>query len=326
MNDIGILYLSRADVEATQVSMAEVIAAVEEGFRRKGMGETQMPPKTAVKSRPGEAFLHAMPAYVGGLDIAGLKWVGGNDANRERGLPNITGLIILNDPQTMFPLAVMDASWITMMRTGAANAVAMKYLGPEIVEEVAVIGLGVQGRSNLLAMRTLYPDIREVRIYDVSPEAVDRYVADVSSMWGFAVKPVGGYEEAVAGADIVVTAGPNPKAPEPYLKEAWLKPGAMAAPVDYMGAWEVEMAQKADKLITDDIPQMDYYRSNGYFKGVPQPYADLGEIVAGTKPGRQCADERTMSIMQGIAVDDAVTAKIVYDRAVAQGIGVALSV
>ncbi len=304
--------------------MAEVIEVVEEGFRRKGMGQTQMPAKTAVKPRGGETFLHAMPAYIAGLDIAAIKWVGGNDNNRARGLPSISGLIILNDPETMFPVCIMDASWVTAMRTGAANAVAMKYLGPQRAATVAIIGCGVQGRSNLLAMHTHYPGIAQLRCYDASQAALDAFVEEARQTYDFEIVPVAGPQAAVVGADVVVTAGASPKEPTPYLKEEWLQPGAMAAPVDYMGAWEGELAAKVDKLITDDHAQMDYYRSKGYFRDVPKPYADLGEIVAGDKPGRESPEERTMSILMGIAVDDAVTAQLIYDRAVAQNTGMTL--
>lgn len=318
-------YLSRADVESLAIPMADIIAIVEEGFRRKGMGETQMPPKIAIHSRPGEAFLHAMPAYIGGLDVAAVKWVGGNEANIERGLPNITGLIVVNDPETMVPLAIMDGSWITAMRTGAANAVAMKYLGPASAQTVAVVGCGVQGRSNLLAMLTQYPGISRVYCYDVVSDALEAFVLEARGKYvGVEFVAAAGPREAVEEADVVVTAGPSPKHPTPYLRAAWLKQGAMAAPVDYMGAWDAQLASEVDRLITDDHAQMDYYRSKGYFADIPRPYADLGEVVAGLKPGRQSPDERTMSICMGIAVDDAVTASLVYERACSAGIGVRL--
>jgi alanine dehydrogenase len=322
---MSIRYLSRAEVESLNISMAQVIEVVEEGFRLKGMGQTQMPPKTAIHARPGETFLHAMPAYVGGMDTAAIKWVGGNENNPKQGLPNISGVIVLNDPETQFPICIMDAGWVTMMRTGAANAVAMKYLGPQRAETVAVIGCGVQGRSNALAMHTHYPEIKQLRCYDVSAEALGAFVKEAEQAYDSEVVAVSEPREAVEGVDVVVTAGPSPKSPTPYLRQEWLKAGAMAAPVDYMGAWEGELAAKVDKLITDDHGQMDYYRAKGYFADVPKPYADLGEIVAGKQPGRESADERTMSILMGIAIDDAVTAQLIYDQACEQEVGVMLS-
>ncbi len=317
-------YLSRDDVVSLDITMEAVIDAVEEGFRQKGMRHTQMPPKIAIHPRGESTFLHAMPAYVGGTDAAAVKWVGGADDNPDRGLPNISGLIIYNDPDTMFPRCIMDCRWVTAMRTGAANAVAMKYLGPENPQVVAVVGCGVQGRSNTLAMDTLYSTIRQLRCYDINDEALEDYAEETREKYDFEVFVADGPEAAVADADIVVTAGPSPKEPTPYLRDEWLKPKAMAAPVDYMGAWEGKLAQNVDKLITDDHAQMEYYRQKGYFKNVPKPYADLGQIVAGSYPGRESAGERTMSICMGIAVDDAVTAKLVYEAAVEQDCGTIL--
>lgn len=323
---MNLLYLSRSDVEVLALPMSEIIAAVEAGFRLKGTGQTQMPPKIAIHPRGPATFLHAMPAYVGGeVDAASVKWVGGADDNHLRGLPTISGLIVLNDPETMFPLCIMDCGWVTAMRTGAANAVAMKHLGPPEAAEVAVLGCGVQGRSNLLAMATHYPGIRRCRAWDPQGENLRRYVQEMSAQFDFAVEAARDPEAAVRGADVIVTAGPSPREPEPYIPLDWLKPGAMAAPVDYNGAWMESALRGVDKLATDDHAQMQYYRDKGYFANTPHPYADLGEIVAGLKPGRERDDERTMAMCLGIAIDDCVTAHILYRRAREKGIGTELA-
>ncbi|MCP5117625.1 MAG: hypothetical protein GY953_42925, partial [bacterium] len=122
-----ILYLSRGDVEAVGLPMTEIIEALETMFREKGEGRVEMPPKPGIHPRE-DAFIHAMPAYIPALESAGIKWVSGYPRNPEQGLPYITGLLILNDPATGIPLAVMDATWITAKRTGAATAVAAKHL------------------------------------------------------------------------------------------------------------------------------------------------------------------------------------------------------
>lgn len=318
------LYLTQQDVVSLDLPIQAVIAAVEEGFRLKGQGLTQMPPKIAIHPRGSKTFLHAMPAFVEQLDIASVKWVGGADDNYQRGLPTISGLLVLNDPDTMVPLAVMDCIWITAMRTAAANAVAMKYLGPRQARTAAVIGCGAQGRSNLLALAAQYPDLQQVWAYDVSQAALAAYVAQMQERTGLPVQAAPDARSAVCEADVVVTAGLSPRDPSPYLEDAWLKPGAMAAPVDYNGAWKTDAYHNVDRLVTDDHAQMDYYRAKGYFKNVPLPQADLGEVVAGLKPGRQDDRERTMSICLGIALDDAVTAKLVYDTARARGVGLDL--
>ena len=320
---MSLLYLSRADVESLQIPMTAVIAAVEEGFRRKGLGQTQMPPKTPIYPRPDGVFLHAMPAYVAGLDAASVKWVGGSEYNWKYGLPNITGLLILNDPETMLPLAVMDCTWITAMRTGAANAVAMKYLGPRCPVEAGLIGCGVQGRSNALAMKALHPGLECLRVYDVKPEAAAAFAAEMGALLALRVEVVASAKEAVVGADLVVTAAYMPHDFVPYIEDDWLKPGAMAAPVDYNVAWTTELCQRMDKLVTDDVAQMDFYRPRGYFQGLPTPW-ELGDVVAGKKPGRERDDERTMAMCLGIGIDDAVTAQLVYRTAREQSVGVEL--
>ena len=123
MESGNVLYLSRRDVEATAVSMSEIIAALEEMFFDKGQGRVEMPPKPGIHPRP-DCFIHAMPAYIPRLGSAGMKWVSGYPENLSRGLPYISGLLILNDPDTGIPTCVMDCTWITAMRTGAATAVA----------------------------------------------------------------------------------------------------------------------------------------------------------------------------------------------------------
>jgi len=304
------------------VPIGEVIAAVEAGFRLKGLGQTQMPPKTAIHPRPTGTFLHAMPAYVGGeVDCAALKWVGGSDGNRARGLPTVSGLIVVNDPDTMLPVCVMDCTWITAMRTAAASAVAMKWLGPAAVAEVAVLGCGVQGRSHLLAMAALYPRIRCCRAWDPDAEALQAYLADMLPRVPFAAMPASAPEAAVRGADIIVTAGPMSRDPHPYVPLDWVKPGAMAVPVDYDAAWQPDALRAMDKLATDDHAQMEYYREQGYFTHTPPPYADLGEIVTGARPGRERPDERTMAMCLGVAINDCVSARLLYRRARDTGLG-----
>ncbi len=142
------LYLSRSDVERVGLPMAEIIDALESVFREKGEGRVEMPPKPGIHTRK-DAFIHAMPAYIPSLRSAGIKWISGYPENPKNDLPYITGLLILNDPDTGIPLAVMDATWITAQRTGAATAVAAKYLGRRDSSTVGILACCVQGCINL---------------------------------------------------------------------------------------------------------------------------------------------------------------------------------
>jgi ornithine cyclodeaminase/alanine dehydrogenase-like protein (mu-crystallin family) len=314
-----LLYLSHADVQAVGPSMAEIIEAVESMFREKGEGRVEMPPKIGVHPLP-DAFIHAMPAYIAAQKAVGIKWVSGYPENSKRGLPYIAGLFILNDAETGMPLAVMDCTWITAQRTGAATAVAAKYLARKESATVGILGCGVQGRSNLEALKVLFP-LREVRAYDVHPERRAKYAQEMSSQLGIEATPVATAREAVVGRDIVVTAGPILRTPHATIQPGWLGEGAFASLVDFDSYWHPDAIRQADKFCTDDVPQLEHYREIGYFQNLPAIYADLGELVTGRKPGRQKAAERTFACNLGLALEDVATAPFIYKRALDKGLG-----
>jgi ornithine cyclodeaminase/alanine dehydrogenase len=317
-----VLYLSRKDVETLNLPMQEIIDALEMMFKEKGGGHTEMPPKPGIHTRP-DAFIHAMPAYIPSLQSAGMKWVSGYPDNQRKGLPYITGLLLLNDPETGVPIAIMDCTWITAKRTGAATAVAAKYLARPDSTTVGIVACGVQGRSNLEALTCLFK-IKKVKAYDLYPEIAERYAREMSKALNVAIEPVKRLAEAVQGLDLVVTSGPILKHPKPLIEPGWLAEGAFASPVDFDSCWKGESLRQINKLTTDDLMQMRYYRQEGYFKETPEPYADLGEIVGGLKPGRESSKERTMSINLGLALDDMATAIRIYQLAKTKGIGVEL--
>lgn len=322
MSQQEILYLSREDLESINLPLPEIIESVEAMFIEKGQGRVEMPPKPGI--HPGnDSFIHAMPAYVPSVRAAGVKWVSGFPANLVRGLPYISGLLILNDPETGMPLAVMDCTWITAQRTGAATAVAARYLARSDSSRIGIIACGVQGRSNLEALCSVF-DIRHVRAFDTNKDAALRYAADMGQKLKVDVEVVEQPADCVRGADIVVTSGPILKHPNPAIEPDWLGPGAFACPLDFDSYWQIRALEQIDLLATDDRAQFDYYRSTGYFSGTPAPAADLGEIISGQKPGRQNPEQRTMSINLGLAAEDMVTAIRIYQRAQKMGIGTLL--
>ena len=315
-----ILYLSQADIEATGVTMAEIIDAMEAAFREKGLGNVEMPPKPGVHSKP-DAFIHAMPAYIPAMKSIGLKWVSGYPDNYKKGLPYISGLLILNDPETGLPLCVMDCVWITAKRTAAASAVAAKYLARHESETLGILGAGVQGFSHLEALKIVFP-IRKVVAYDTVTEQMDRYARRANARWDdVEVVKAGEPKQAVEGLDIVVTAGPILKVPHTTIKAGWLAQGAFASLVDFDSYWHPEAMAEADKFVTDDVPQLEHYREIGYFRDIPPIYAEIGELVTGKKAGRETAAERTMTCNLGLAMDDMAVAPIVHRRAVEKSIG-----
>jgi ornithine cyclodeaminase/alanine dehydrogenase-like protein (mu-crystallin family) len=320
MSELKLLYLSQADVAAAGLGMAEVIQLVEKAFAEKGHGRVEMPPKPGVHPGGGDNFIHAMPAYIPALHSAGVKWVSGFPGNAKKGLPYITGLLVLNDPENGIPMAVMDCIWITAMRTAAASAVAAKRLARPDSARLGILGCGVQGRTHTEALNVLFP-IQEVFAYDTLPEAVEKFSQTIRDKLGLKVTPVQTPQEAVAGCDLVVTAGPILKKPHKTIQAGWLDKGAFASLVDFDSYWEPRAMKEVDKFCTDDLKQFEYYKSVGYFQQVPPIHADLGELVAGLKPGRESEEERTIACNLGLALDDMAVAPTIYRRAVEMSLG-----
>jgi ornithine cyclodeaminase/alanine dehydrogenase len=320
MPDQKILYLSRADVETVNLPMQTIIDLLEKAFREKGIGQIEMPPKPGIHTMP-DAFIHAMPAYIPAMRSAGIKWVSGYPENYKRGLPYITGLLILNDVETGIPSAVMDCTWITAMRTGAASALSAKYLARPDAATVGILACGVQGRTNLEALACLFP-IKQAYAYDVLPDVQEKFVAEMKERFGFEILGVKQPNQAVVEADLVVTSGPILKHPTPVIEKGWLRPGAFGSAVDFDSYWTGEALAQMDRLSTDDHAQFQYYKSVGYFQRTPNPYADLGELVVGSKPGRRDEKERTLAINLGLALDDMAVAPTIYRQAMERGLGV----
>ncbi|MBM3242970.1 ornithine cyclodeaminase family protein [Candidatus Poribacteria bacterium] len=316
----SLLYLSYENVASVGLLMSEIIDTVEDAFLQKGLGKVEVPPKPGIHTQP-DAFIHAMPAYIPELRAAGMKWVAGYPENYKRGLPYISGLLIMNDPETGFPLCVMDCTWITAKRTGTATAVAAKYLARKDSKSLGILGCGVQGRSNLEALKVVFPEIDLVKAYDIAPENLARYIAEMQAQFDIKVMGVDSPQEAVVDSDIIVTAGPILKNPNPVIEVEWLKPGCFACPLDFDSYFKPEAFLTADKLYTDDLAQQQYYKQAGYFQQTPEPKGDLGEVVAGRKPARQSDSERIISINLGLALEDVAVGIKIYQRATEKGIG-----
>ncbi len=323
MTNTQLLYLSQSDVAAANLDMEAIIGLLEQAFLEKGKGKVEMPPKPGIHTMP-DAFIHAMPAYIPSMKSAGIKWVSGYPENYKRGLPYISGLLILNDAESGVPYAVMDCTWITAYRTGAASALAAKYLARPESETAAILACGVQGRTNLEALACTFK-LKRAYAYDILPDSQARYVEEMSRKLDLEIVPAKGPREAVAKADLIVTSGPILKHPKPTIERDWIRPGAFCSAVDFDSYFSGAAMAQMDRISTDDHAQFQYYKSVGYFQETPDPYADLGELVAGLKPGRQSPEERTMAINLGLAMDDMAVAPTIYRIAKGKGLGTPLS-
>ncbi len=315
-----LLYLSYQDVVDVNLTMPAIIESMEEMFGAKGRGRTDMPPKPGIHPGGGNNFIHAMPASIPDLNSAGIKWVSGFPENPSRGLPYISGLLILNDFSTGLPLAVMDCVWITAKRTGAASAISARYLARPEASVMGMLGCGVQGRSHVEALKVRFP-LKKVMAYDASEEARNQYAREISAQFELEAVPVQTPQEAVTGCDIVVTAGPMVHPPHATIQPGWLDEGAFASLVDYDSYWQPAAMREADIFCTDDRNQFRAVQQTGYFKDIPGLHADLGELVTGQKPGRQTPAQRTMAANLGLALDDMAVAPLIYRKAQDEGIG-----
>lgn len=319
-----ILYLSKADIEKLEISIPEILSCLEKAFTEKGSGRVEMPPKQAIHTN-GDAFLHAMPAFVPAMNSAGMKWVGGYPNNYKQGLPYISGLLILNDIKTGIPTCVMDCTWITAIRTAVATALTARYLAVPNSKSLAILGCGVQGRYNLETINTVFK-LSRVAIYDISKENATHYQTEMSSKLNLDIEVAAEPQSAIKCADIIVTAGPFFMNPSPVIKYDWIKKGAFICPLDLDSYLKPEVFLKSDFLCTDDLAQFIHFKKSGLFHMLPENLADLGDVICGKITGRKKLSDIVTSINIGIALEDMTVAPIVYFKAREAKIGTWLEI
>lgn len=324
MNKFGdkVLYLSRNAVESLNISIPEIIAQLEMMFIEKAKRQVEMPPKPAIHTN-GDAFLHAMPAYIPKIRSAGMKWVGGYPDNYKQGLPYITGLLVLNDVDTGVPYAIMDCTWITAVRTAAATALTAKYLARQDSNTLAILGCGIQGHYNLETLNEIFQFLN-IKVYDISEEISSRYAVDMRSRFGLNIDIAENPQAAVSDVDIIVTAGPFLMDPRPVISYDWIKPGALLCPLDLDSYVKPNVFIKSDFLCTDDLNQFNQFKANGLFQSCPDSIAEICDVIAGTVSGRENDRQIITAINIGLALEDMAVAPIIYERATKKGIGVLL--
>lgn len=319
---VSLLYLSSDDVDHLLPSPTGMQTILETMFHHKAAAQTDMPPKLGIHPAP-DSFLHAMPASIPPLSAAGVKWVSAYPHNASRGLPQVCATIILNDIESGLPIAILDGALITAARTAAASALAARYLAKRDATTLAILGCGTQGRSHLRAFLDAFC-LSRILAYDISSDALERYVQDMAVEHGVLVEPAASAEEAVTSCELIVTAGPITNPPHGTIQSGWVQPGAFAASIDYGSYWSPAALSEFNVLCTDDAAQYASHQSEGYLKGLPPIKLELADLVSGRSPGRTDSSQRALACNLGIAMEDIVVAQAVVDEAVAQGIGLQL--
>jgi len=323
-----ILLLTEKDVEQL-LSMDEVVEAVESAFREKGLGRVQMPAKLYLFYDRYKGDLRTMPSYLEQMEVSAVKVVNVHPENpKKHGLPTVMATIILVNPKNGAPLAIMGGARVTSMRTGAAGGVAAKYLAKKDPKVVGLVGAGAQARTQLTALLSLYERLEEVRVWSRTEKTRNAYVAEMKAACSEVARMVSveSVKEAVEGADIVVTTTPSR---EPLVSGEWVTPGTH---FNCIGA-DAPRKEELDpailtrtKIVVDDWEQASHSGEINVplAKGIitkRDVWGEIGEVVAGLKPGRTSSEEITVFTSTGLAVQDAVTAELAYKQALVKKIG-----
>lgn len=322
---IEIRVLNSSDIKAV-LRMDDAITLVEEAFREKGLQRVQMPKKTYLFFDKYNGDLRTMPAYFQYLDIAGVKIVNSHPDNPVKyGLPTVMAIIVLADPKTGKPLCLMDGTWITGVRTGAAAAVATKYLARKNSKTVGIIGAGSMAPFHIEALHHIMR-IDLIKVFDINKNRAEKLVNEIELNYSIKAKAVEYCKDAAIDVDILITLTPSRR---PIVRNEWISGGihinAMGA--DAPGKEELDPSiLKRAKIVVDDMEQAIHSGEVNVpiSRGLLSPseiYGELGEIVAGMKPGRKLEDEITVFDSTGLAIQDIITAWHVYKEAEKRGLG-----
>jgi ornithine cyclodeaminase/alanine dehydrogenase len=314
------------------LDMPTALKIVEQVYRSHGEGKVVMPTKITLdlgEGRPWppyKGFMNAMPAYLGDVDIAGIKWAGGFQDNYKTGLPYISAMILLINPKNGTFLAAMDGAHITAVRTGAASAICAKALARKGASILGIIGAGVQGRMHLRAFHQVFK-LKEVRVFDTKEGAVEKYREEMTAELGLNILPKRFYQEVTEGADIVCTVTIGD---EPMVKKKWLKKGSLVISAGSYQELDPDVVLSADKIVVDHWGQASHRGELAKLVeagkiGEKNIHAEIGDILAGKKKGRERDDENILAVPIGLGSVDIGCAVEVYRKAAEKGIGTPFS-
>lgn len=318
-----VLWLTQEEVKSV-MDMHSDMQVVERAFRQHGLGKVQMPPKSYLYYTAYNGDLRTMPAYLEEEDITGVKIVNVHPGNPALGLPTVMALIVLISPQTGAPIAIMDGTYLTDIRTGAAGGIAVKYLARKNSKVIGMVGAGNQARTQLEALSEVFePEL--VKVTSRTKESCERFIREAADIISCEIR----YEETienVCDCDILVTTTPTRK---PIVKAQWIKEGTHinAIGADAVGKEELdpELIIRS-KIVVDDIVQALHSGEvnvplSKHYISENDIHAQLGEVIVGLKPGRTSEEEITIFDSTGLAIQDVASAHLVYQRALSKGLG-----
>ncbi|MBN9526566.1 MAG: ornithine cyclodeaminase family protein [Alphaproteobacteria bacterium] len=328
MPAISITYLNGHDVEKLALTDEEILAAVEDGLRAQGNGQTVIEPRMhLIPESSDKGHFNVLRGVVKPLGLAGVKIVGDFVDNYKQGLPSEMAVLNLFDPETGMPKAIIDATAITEMRTGAITALGGKYLGRKGSKVLGHIGARGTAYWNVRLLDHFF-DFEEIRVHSRRKESRDSFADKLSQDLGKKVVATEDWESCLRGADVIVEASRLPE-PTPMLKTSWIKKGAFVVPYGTMSAVELSLTDIMDKMVVDDWGQCRKGLPFGALRQhVDQDklnehnlHAELGQIVAGRKTGRERDDETILFWHRGLSLSDIALGHALLAKAARQGLG-----
>jgi ornithine cyclodeaminase len=327
-SEVFITYLNGADIDALSLSDDEILSAVESGLHAQGSGTTVIEPRVhLIPESSAHGHFNVLRGVVKPLGFAGVKVVGDFVNNFQLGLPSEMAILNLFDPTTGMPKAILDATAITDMRTGAMTALGAKHLARKNSRVLGHVGARGTAYWNVRLLDHLF-DFDEIRVHSKRPESRDAFAAKLSADLGKKVVATETWEDCLKGADILVEASRLP-APEPLFKTAWIRRGAFVVPYGTMSAVELSLTDIMDKMVVDDWGQCRKGLPFGALRAHVDSdrltednlHAELGQIVAGRKPGRESDDETILFWHRGLSLSDIALGAALLDKAARQGRG-----
>ena len=334
------LILSQEEmVEAGATDWKQALETTEEALRLHSTGGDVLPFKVVLRwgdlaSEKIRGHINAMPAYVGGdFDVIGIKWIGGFPESALRGQPLINGLQIINDAHTGWPLAIMDGSLVTSMRTAAVVGIGIKYLAKKDSQIISVIGTGVEGRTHTLMIPHILPQVKEIKGFDIRTDACKKWASELTKRLGLKVTACNSVKEALKDSDVIMTCAGFPRGPVP--SEAEKLQGDLIEPGTYIGRTagppiDKKVLSRCSKLVVDDWQQIKHRVDAHSEPGVQvfdtfikdgMIYGQLGEVISGKLRGREPDDDLIVLMTVGMGTEDAALGYRIYQKAVEKGLG-----
>jgi len=329
---VGFIYLSQEDcIKAGGLDMEGSLQAIQKSFELHGQGDVVQPSKPVIRwggpeTEETRGRIMTMPSYLGGdLDVAGMKWIPSIPSNpKNLGQPRASAIIILTDPNNGFPLAIMDGTIVSAMRTGAATGIAAKYLANPDSRTVGIIGAGVQSRTQLMAITSVFKNqIEQIKVYDLNVEKTKQFAEEMQTELNVSVIPASSAESAIRESDIIITATMSTF---PYVKGEWLKEGVFHSEISF---WDTDPRELThyNRVVVDDFEHVKHHGVDVSYRAVRDGYiaeaevANLGEIIIGKAKGRTDSKEKILFNPIGMSIHDVSEAYRVFKNAEEIGIG-----